>query len=107
MDRAVTILSRGRAGTVVYREDGNRLDCHWEFGGGEVVAIVQCGDAEHWARHHPWAHARRPEILRFLADEVTRQKAPDCGAEIDASSGDILLRPARVSASARQAHPAP
>lgn len=88
---AVTIHESGRSGTVTYREGPNALAFHWEFGGGEVVAMVQCGDARNWERH-PWVLARRSEIMRFVADEVIRQKAPDCRAEINEATGDILLR---------------
>lgn len=89
MVREVGIDTRGRAGTVTYRESGNELVCHWELG-GEVVAIVQCGDADRW-QAYPWALPRRADILRFVADEVVRQQAPTCRAEIDPVSGDILL----------------
>lgn len=89
--RSVTITEQGRSGTVVYREGQGSLSFHWEFGGGDVVAIVQAGDDLAW-RAHPWAVARRAEILRFTADEVVRQKLPNCRAEIDAGSGDILFR---------------
>jgi hypothetical protein len=87
----VNIESHGRSGTVTYHEAGNQLACYWEFGGADVVAIVQCGSATDWSRY-PWALARRAAILRDIADEVVRQKAPGCGAEIDSNSGDILLR---------------
>ena len=83
----------GRSGTVTYHEAGNRLACYWEFGGGDVVTIVQCGSAAAWERH-PWALARRNEILRYIADEVVWQKAPGCRAEIDSDTGDIVLRQA-------------
>jgi hypothetical protein len=89
MTPQVSIDTRGRAGTVTYREAGNELVCHWEFG-GDVVAIVQCGDGDRW-RAYPWALPRRTAILRFVADEVVRQQAPTCRAEIDLVSGDILL----------------
>lgn len=89
MTRQVSIETRGRGGTVTYREAGGELVCHWEFG-GDVVAIVQCGDAAHW-QANPWALPRRAEILQFVASEVARQQAPGCRAEIDPVSGDILL----------------
>jgi hypothetical protein len=49
VSRSVSISSSGRSGSVTYREGGQSIDCHWEFGGAEdVVAIVQCGTAEEW-----------------------------------------------------------
>lgn len=93
MFRSVSIASSGRSGSVTYHEGSQRIDCYWEFGGAEdVVAIVQCGTAEEWSRY-PWALDRRDEILGFIADEVIRQQAPTCVADIDGHTGDILLRP--------------
>ncbi len=91
MNQHVSIESHGPGGTVTYHEAGNQLACYWEFGGADAVAIVQCGNIAAWARH-PWALGRRADILRCIADAVIRQKAPDCRAEIDADTGDILLR---------------
>jgi len=100
MSRSVSIHTTGRSGTVTYHEDGRSIDCYWEFGGADdVLAIVQCGTAPQWARH-PWALDRRAEILRFIADEVIRQQAPTCRADIDADRGDILLRPTASQATA-------
>lgn len=98
----VSIEDQGRSGTVTYDEAGNRLACYWEFGGGDAVAIVQCGSAAAWARH-PWALGRRAQILQYIADEVVRQKAPGCRAEIDPKSGDIVLR--RVGAAKARGAP--
>lgn len=97
--RHVSIEDRGRCGTVTYHEAGHRLACYWEFGGGDVVAIVQCGAADDWARH-PWALGRRADILQYIADEVVCQKAPGCLAEIDQNTGVILLRQAVASSAA-------
>jgi hypothetical protein len=91
MKQHVSIESHGPGGTVTYHEAGNQLACYWEFGGADAVAIVQCGNTAAWARH-PWALGRRADILRRIADAVVQQKAPDCRAEIDADTGDIVLR---------------
>lgn len=82
MGKIVTITEGGRTGAVVYHEGAKRLSFWWEFGGGDVVAIVNVGDEEEWRLKHPWAVERRAEILGFVAAEVVRQKAPSCRAEI-------------------------
>jgi hypothetical protein len=87
----VSIESQGRCGTLTYHEAAHTLACYWEFGGGDAVAVVQCGSAADWARH-PWALERRSEILQYIADEMVRQQAPSCRAEIDQVTGDIVLR---------------
>jgi hypothetical protein len=90
--RHVSIEDQGRCGSVIYHEAGNRLACYWEYGGGNVIAFVQCGSAADWASRHSWALHRRAEILQYIADEMLRQKARGCLAEINGETGDILLR---------------
>lgn len=87
----VTIVETGREGQVIYTEGFRHVSGYWEFGGGDVVAIVGMGSVEDWRAHHPWALERRAQILRFVADEVLRQRAPRCVASIDEASGDIRL----------------
>ncbi|MBL8696460.1 MAG: hypothetical protein JNJ88_20350 [Planctomycetes bacterium] len=91
MQRSVQIQENGRSGHVIYQEGAQKLSFYWEFGGGDVVVVIQTGSAADWSRHG-WALGRRREILQFTADEVIRQKAPSCLAEIDEARGDILLK---------------
>ena len=86
------MIESGRSGSVVYREPANSLAFYWEFGGRDTVAIIQVSDAAAWKAQPSWAAGRRMEILGFVADEVIRQRAPDCRPEIDEEAGCILLR---------------
>lgn len=88
----VTIIEEGRSGRVRYSEGFRSIEGYWEFGGGDVVTIVSMGSREAWRGSHAWAEPRRAEILRFVAKEVVRMRAPTCTASIDPESGDILLR---------------
>lgn len=90
--RSVTITRDGRSGTLIYREAAGQLSFYWEFGGGDAFAIVQAGSRDEWKKHHPWAAARRTEILRFVAAETVRQEAPGCRPEVDERTGNIILR---------------
>lgn len=92
MQRSVTLIERGREGQVLYTEGLRSITGSQEFGGGDVVAIVSMGSEKDWRHSHGWALVRRSQILRYIAEEVIRQRAPSCAAEIDESSGDILLR---------------
>ncbi len=91
MPGTITIHEDGRSGTVRYSEVSGELIFSWELGGGEVVAIISTGDEVAWSKH-PWAAMRRSEILRQVADELVRQKAPTSRAEISEATGQILLR---------------
>jgi hypothetical protein len=92
MTGIVTITERGREGHITYREGLREVSGYHEFGGGDVVAIVSMGSVDEWRARHGWAVDRRAEILRHVAAEVIRQRAPSCSAQIDEARGDILLR---------------
>lgn len=93
MSPKVTITDTGREGRVVYSEGPLRtINGYWEFGGNDVVTIVSMGSRDEWERAHGWAVERRSVILRFVANEVVRLRAPNCRAEFDVESGAILVR---------------
>lgn len=92
MTRRVEITSDGRDGRVLYRDGARVINGYWEFGGGDVVTIVSMGTADEWRAGPSWALGERAAILQFVADEVIRQRAPSCSAEIDDAGGVILLR---------------
>ena len=91
-DRHVEITENGRSGAVLYREVAGSLAFFWEFGGGDTVAIVQIDDIGMWKAPPSWLAGRQGEILRFVADEVVRQKAPGSHAEIEEAGGVILIK---------------
>jgi hypothetical protein len=91
-DWSVIIDQQGRGGTVNYREAGGCIPMGWEFGGNDVVAIISFENEASWSGRYPWAAGRRSEIVRRVAAEAIRQKAPGCRAEIDERAGWINLR---------------
>lgn len=92
MRQRVVIVENGRDGTVRYAGTAGTIDGYWEFGGGDVITIVSMGSREEWAQSYAWAVDSRAAILRFVADETIRQRAPTCVADIDEDRGVILLR---------------
>ncbi len=93
MDYAQVIITEdGRTGSVTYEQGGKHISGWWEFAGGDAIAIVNMGGVAEWQRARPWAVEHRPAIMRKVADEVIRQKATGCKAEIDEESGWITIR---------------
>jgi len=91
-DWSVVIEEKGRYGTVHYRESGGTLSLSWEFGGNDVVAFISIESEAIWRTRYPWTAGRRAEILKRIAAEVIRQRAPRCHAEIDDRAGWINIR---------------
>jgi hypothetical protein len=96
---SVLFTENGASGAIRYSEGLRSIPGYYEFGGGDVIAIINMGSADEWRRTHAWAIADRERILRFVANEAIRQKAPSCIAQIDENSGDILLRQSAASTS--------
>ena len=87
----VEIITKGRCGRILYSEGDRVASFDWEFGGGDVVAIIYAGAPLEWNRKYPWAADRREAVLERVIGEVIRRKAPTCTASIE-ESGAILLR---------------
>ncbi|HEV7927094.1 MAG TPA: hypothetical protein VGR14_17190 [Verrucomicrobiae bacterium] len=82
----------GPSGHVRYYEGASVASFYWEFGGGDIVAIIYIGQPSEWGKQHPWAADRRHEILERMIQEVIRQRAPTCKADIDEKAGYVYLR---------------
>jgi hypothetical protein len=91
-DWSVEIETSGRSGVISYHEGSRSIPFDWEFGGGDTVATIYLGQPALWNRRHSWAVDRKQEIAERVAEEVIRQKAPDCTADIDLENGSIHLR---------------
>jgi hypothetical protein len=88
----VEIVENGRSGNLIYHEDSWLSVFCWEFGAGDVVAIIDVGKPSEWNVKYPVAADRRGEILDRVSSEVIRRKAKTCIASYDDKSGTILLR---------------
>ena len=89
---SVTIAQSGRSGSITYRESAGSMPFYWEFGGSDAVAIIWIEKPPVWSSRYPWAVERKHEILERVADEVIRQKASACSADIDEQNGYIYIR---------------
>jgi hypothetical protein len=71
----VVIREHGRCGRIDYCEGDQLASVDWEFGGGDVVAIITTTSSDEWDKLYPWAAGRQTEILRRIGTEVVAQKA--------------------------------
>ena len=89
---SIAIYEDGRSGSMTCRQGVHSVEFYWEFGGGDVVVIIQVSDKTNWASPAAWFADRRTELLQVVAAEAIRQRAPGCHADIDEPAGTILLR---------------
>lgn len=77
----INIITEGRSGKIQYIEGSlfkkNTCEFYWEFGGGDVVAVISFpkNDSD-WDKQYPWAAGRRMQIVKDVAERVRRQKSP-------------------------------
>jgi hypothetical protein len=95
----IDFVDEGRSGTITFRDAGGSQSFYWEFGGGDVVAIITAyKDASS-------SEARRNAILQRVANEAIHRKAPGAVAEIDYAAGRIVLRSRPGSTTRKPAAP--
>jgi len=78
----VRIVTKGPYGSVIYQEGSHSASFLWEFGGGEIIAIIHLTPSFEWNEQLPWAAGRRDEVLERMVNDVIRQKCHDCVASI-------------------------
>jgi hypothetical protein len=88
----VQIVTKGPYGNVIYQEGSHFASFPWEFGGGEIIAIIHLTPSSEWNGKHPWAVGRRDEIVERMVKDVIRQKARDCAPSITESYVHLLKR---------------
>jgi hypothetical protein len=88
----VSIRQSGRGGEIVYTEGVHEIVLWWEFGGGDVLAIVTGPPPHTWDSEFPWTRGRRREILSRIAESVIQQKAPGRRAEFTFGDTGIVFR---------------
>jgi hypothetical protein len=76
----------GREGYIFYHEGTQEIPFYWEYGGGDVIAIVRFVEPDKFAIE------RRREILERVAQELIRQQAPASRSEIDEQNLSIYIR---------------
>ncbi|MGE0440178.1 MAG: hypothetical protein AB7L66_10695 [Gemmatimonadales bacterium] len=66
----LTYSGHGPAGEIQYAEGPHRFRMYYEFGGGNVLAIISVPAAEGWVAATGIPIARRDEVLREIAAQV-------------------------------------
>ena len=72
----VHVITHGRDGEILYMEKGNTCRFYWEFLGGDAIVGVTFPKKDQWDTAIPWAAGRQDEIMKMVAKEVVRKKAP-------------------------------
>ncbi len=65
---------QGRDGYVSFDNGQNSFDMYWEFGGGDVLAIITVPTPSEWQQQTGMPLSQRAETLEFIARQVIKDK---------------------------------
>ena len=88
--RNVSFDSSGRSGYVTYDSPEGRLRMYYEFGGGDVIAIIDVPTEAKWAAATAIPLEKRMEILHFVGKTAVQLQTRNGSYEIQDAC--ILIR---------------
>jgi hypothetical protein len=72
----------GRGGVIHFQLENKITNFHWEFGGGNSLALIFIPDETQWKDATGYELTERESILEFIANEIISDKANGCTYEI-------------------------
>lgn len=64
----------GRSGRVFFESKGGSFDMYFEFGGGDVLAVLDVPAERDWQKRTGLPLDQRASVLRFIAEGVIRDR---------------------------------
>ena len=86
----VSFSSSGRSGHVVYDGPEGQLRMYYEFGGGDVIAIIDVPTEAKWATATAIPLEKRMDVLHFVGKTAVQQQTRNGSYEIQDAC--ILIR---------------
>lgn len=68
-------VSQGRSGSIIFQNDQTSFEMWWEFGGGNVLAIIDIPTESQWTGRTKLPQEHRDGVLRFIAEQVIEDQA--------------------------------
>jgi hypothetical protein len=93
MKPRVTFISQGRAGIVEYHDEIGSVRMDYEFGGGDCVAFIFLPSDTAWINSWHRSPESKEAIMRVIAEETVRQKAPNCYYRMSEKFIEIFTNP--------------
>lgn len=78
MKKQLEYIEEGRSGYIIYKEGQSRITFFFEYGGGNCVAIIYIPAIHEWENKTKRPLADRETIVRFVAEQCVKDKAPAC-----------------------------
>ncbi|MCB0631016.1 MAG: hypothetical protein R2824_15010 [Saprospiraceae bacterium] len=73
----VSFSTEGRGGNVFYRGEEGSFSMYWEFGGGNVIAIIDVPSAKQWEVRTQIPLDKRMDILNYIGKRTVAVQTTD------------------------------
>lgn len=87
----------GKEGAVIYHEGLKFFRFYMEFGGKDVAFILTIPSTNQWKRDTGFSVEKRTEILKYVAEQTHKHKAPNCAYKINESEILFISKPNRLN----------
>jgi len=82
MKRELTYSNEGRCGQVRYRDSVSEIRFDFEFGGQNCIAMIFIPSKEKWCKETNRKIEERDDIIRFVAQQATKDQTSNGRYEI-------------------------
>lgn len=81
----------GPSGRVIFRHDGITIDLYREFGGGDVLAIIDAPTPKNWPTATGTPLEKRAEILNFIGKKAVEKQTAAGRGRFEVQDNCILI----------------
>ncbi len=82
----VSFSNDGRSGHVFYESPAGKFSMYYEFGGGDVVAVIYVPGAEQWVAKTGIPLEKREAVLNYIGNETVAQQTKNGSFKLSANS---------------------
>ncbi|HMQ62010.1 MAG TPA: hypothetical protein PKE06_15155 [Flavilitoribacter sp.] len=88
----VAFSTSGRSGQVVYTGPEGSFAMYWEFGGGDVIAIIDIPNAATWEAQTRIPLEKRMDILHFIGRKTVEAQTTGGKGTYEIKEKNILIK---------------
>lgn len=92
MQPTVSFSTEGRSGQVMYEGPEGAFSMYWEFGTGQVIAIIDVPSAAHWEVHTQISLAKRMDILHEIGRQTVQAQTSGGRGSYEIQDSSILIK---------------
>ena len=88
----VAFSTSGRSGQVLYTGPEGSFSMYWEFGGGDVIAVIDIPDPKQWEAQTQIPLEKRMDILHFIGRKTVEAQTTGGKGAYEIQEKNILIK---------------